>query len=179
MSITRSLLYSAVFLLALGIGVSVPLSALARGNPAHSETLIAGPYVVEVAFSEDPPQVEQPLDVTVVAHNQVQLSGSLTAKPGSGTDGVIIHALFTLNQKQPWILTSSIHFPVRGAWHLIFALDGDKGHGTASIDVTVTAPNAMPLWLGWLIGLSPLVGCAWLVWQQWRHRRKLLRNASA
>jgi len=67
-----------------------------------------------------------------------------------------------------------LHLPVRGAWQVGIDLDGPAGHGSASLDVTVSAPNAIPPWLGWLIGLSPLIGCAWLTWQQWNYRRRLL-----
>lgn len=176
MSIPRSLFYSLVFFLALTL--AAPLHVLAREQPASSKTLVAGPYIVDVTFSEDPPQIEQPLDVTVVAHSQMDLSGSLIAQPGLGTDSIPVHTAFTPDQKKPWILTGSIHLSVRGAWHLVFALNGERGQGTASIDVTVTAPNPMPLWLGWLIGLLPLVGFAWLIWQQWRYRRRLLAKAS-
>ena len=179
MSSTRSILSAILCLLALGIVViGVPGIALAREKPAYSEMLVVGPYVVEVDFAEYPPQIEQPLNITVVAQNHLPLSGQVTAQPGPGTDGVTIHTPFTSTQKEPWILVSSIHLPVRGAWHLVFDLDGTRGRGTASMDITVTAPNAMSPWLGWLIGLSPLVGCTWLVWRQWKYRRTLLTKLS-
>jgi hypothetical protein len=52
------------------------------------------------------------------------------------------------------------------------SLDGPQGPGTGSIVVTVSAPGAIPVWLGWLIGLSPLVGLAWFGLAQRRHWRR-------
>ncbi len=164
-----------VFLVAL-VMVLLGMSGVARADnkPARSEVLAVGPYVTEVNLSQDPPQVEQPLEVTVVPHDAIHLSGRITALPGLGTDAAPLHAALTPDAKGSTRLVGGIRLPVRGSWHLVVDLDGPRGHGTANLDVTVAAPNAIPLWLGWLIGLSPLVGCAWLVWQQGRYRRSLL-----
>ena len=155
---------------------AAPGTALAAGKPARSETLTAGPYIIVLNLFQNPPEVEQPLDVSVVCCADAHLSGRIIGIPGPGTDGVIVRANLTPASQQPGTLVGSIHLPVRGAWRLVVNLDGSRGQGTASLDVTVTAPNAIPTWLGWLIGLSPLVGCAWLAWQQWRYRRTLLRK---
>jgi len=153
---------------------AAPGVALAGGKPARSETLTAGPYVIVLNLFQDPPEVEQPLDVSIVCRDNAHLSGQIIGIPGPGTDGVIVRAKLIPASQQPGTLVGAIHLPVRGAWHLVVELDGSRGHGMASLDVTVTAPNAIPTWLGWLIGLSPLVGCTWLAWQQWRYRRALL-----
>ena len=158
--------------------MAAPGVALAGEKPAHSETLTAGPYVIVLNLFQDPPEVEQPLDVSVVCCAGAHLSGRIIGIPGLGTDGVIVRANLTPGA-QPGTLVGSIRLPVRGAWHLVVDLNGSRGQGTASLDVTVTAPNAIPTWLGWLIGLSPLVGCAWLARQQWRYRRALLRKRHA
>jgi hypothetical protein len=34
----------------------------------------------------------------------------------------------------------------------------------ARLPVTVAALEATPMWLGWLVGLSPLVVLAWFAW---------------
>jgi hypothetical protein len=66
---------------------------------------------------------------------------------------------------------------VRGSWRLIVELDGPQGQGSSGLAVTSVVPFVLPAWLGWLLGLSPLIGCAWLIWHQWRYRRQLLTAA--
>jgi hypothetical protein len=173
----KDLLHTTMLCILLAL-MAAPGAALAGGKPAHSETLTAGPYIIVLNLFQDPPQVEQPLDVSVVCCAGAHLSGRILGIPGLGTNGVIVRANLTPGT-QPGTLLGSIRLPVRGAWHLVVDLNGSRGQGTASLDVTVTAPNAIPTWLGWLIGLSPLVGCAWLARQQWRYRRALLSKRHA
>jgi len=174
----KKLTYRAILGILLTL-IAVPEVALAGKKPALSETLTAGPYVIVLNLFQDPPEVEQPLDVSVICYAGAHLSGRIIGIPGPGTDGALVRANLTPGTQQPGTLVGSIRLPVRGAWHLIVELNGSRGQGTASLDVTVTAPNAIPIWLGWLIGLSPLVGCAWLVRQQWRYRRTLLSKRRA
>ena len=164
-------------ILALLFLCSVPTLALASsGKPARSETLTAGPYTIVVDFSEDPPIVDQ--DFTLTIHNQenAQLVGTLLAEPGLGTDAIPAHAPLMPDNGNAHILTGTLHLVVRGAWNIAVNLNGPHGRGSATFDVTVTAPNAMPPWLGWTIGLLPLIGCVWLIWQQWRYRNTLLKT---
>lgn len=155
----------------------MPATALASGNkPARSETLTAGPYTISVGLSDDPPIVDQNFTLTISSHEESPLSGTLTAQPGPGTDAIPAHAPLLLDKGNEHMLTGTLHLVVRGAWEIVMNLNGSKGQGSASIDVTVTAPNAMPPWLGWIIGLLPLLGCAWLIWQQWQYRNTLLRT---
>ncbi len=156
--------------------LAAPGVALGGEKPPRSEKLTAGPYVIVLNLFQDPPEAEQPLDVSVVCCADAHLSGRIVGIPGPGTDGVIVRANLTPDTQQPGTLVGSIHLPVRGAWRLVVNLNGSRGQGTASLDVTVTAPDAIPTWLGWLIGLSPLVGCAWLARRQWRYRRVLLNK---
>jgi hypothetical protein len=141
-------------------------------------SLQVGPYRVEVQLSADPPHVEEPLQVTVHVSGQGRFSGQLIGQPGLGTDAVPVHTQLAVSGTNSSVLSGALHLSVRGAWHIVIELDGPQGSGNASMDVTVSAPNAIPTWLGWLMGLSPLLGCAWLVYQQTRYRRKLL-NAVA
>ncbi len=159
-----------VFLLALAM---VPIQVRASSMP-RTEMLKAGPYSIEVTLSLDPPEVEKPLNITLVAGNASQLSGSVMAIPGAGTDAITVRTLLAPAGHTSNTLEGTLHLPVRGAWQIVIDLDGPSGRGSASLDVTVSAPNAIPAWLGWLIGLSPLIGCVWLIWQQWKYRRRLL-----
>jgi hypothetical protein len=146
--------------------------AYAQSKPVHSQTLVVGPYAVVVGMSEYPPIVGDAIDVTVKEPSATQLSGQLVAQPGLGTDAIPLHASFAA--QSDGTLDATIHLIVKGAWTLVFDLNGPKGQGTASIDVIVSAPGAIAPWLGWTIGLSPLIGCAWLGWWLWNYRRKLI-----
>ena len=159
-------------MLVLLFSLSIPATALASSKPARTETLTAGPYTVVVGLSDDPPIVDQNFTLTISSHETIPLSGTLLAQPGPGTDALPAHVSLTPDNGH--VLTGTLHLVVRGAWNIIIALNGLKGHGSTELSVTVTAPNAMPPWLGWMIGLLPLVGCVWLIWQQWQYRNTLL-----
>lgn len=155
----------------------IPARARASGTPERRETLRVGSYSIQVILSPDPPEVEMPLTVTVSAQGTARLTGRVIALPGPGTDATPSKATLTPVGHASDTLACAVHLPVRGAWQIIIDLDGPRGPGSVSLDVTVTAPNAIPSWLGWLIGLSPLLGCGWLVWRQWKYRRRLLTAA--
>ncbi|GAC1421936.1 MAG: hypothetical protein PVS3B3_01040 [Ktedonobacteraceae bacterium] len=163
-------------MLALLFLLSMPVTVLASGKPARSETLTAGPYTIVVDFSDDPPIVDQDFTLTIHNHEITPLSGTLLAQPGPGTDAIPAHTPLTPDNGNTHILTGTLHLVVRGVWKIIMDLNGPRGYGSANVDVTVTAPNAMPAWLGWLIGLLPLIGCVWLIWQQWHYRNTLLKR---
>ncbi len=163
-------------MLALLFLCSMPAAVFANGKPARSETLSAGPYTIIAGLSADPPIVDQNFTLTVTSHEATPLSGTLLAQPGPGTDAIPVHTSLTADAGNAHVLTGILHLVVRGAWKLVIDVNGPRGRGSASLDVTVAAPNAIPVWLGWLIGLLPLVGCAWLIWQQWQYRNNLLKR---
>ncbi len=149
-------------------------SALASG-PARTQTVAAGPYIVDIELSQSPPYVDQPLAVTVVPHDHtLHLQGSITAQPGLGTDAVPLHFPLHAIGGEQGALQGSIHMPVRGAWNIIAELQGPSGAGSGSIAVTVASPGAIPVWLGWMIGCTPLLGIAWWVWYQHQHRQSFM-----
>ncbi len=154
-------------------------AASASGGPALTETLTAGPYIVNVNLYQNPPPSDQLVEVTVVPHDtSVPLTGSVVVEPGLGTDAVPLHFKLTpLNQTST--LVTNIRMPVRGSWQVDVQLNGSKGPGSASFLITVAAPGAMPAWLAWLIALVPIPAIAWLVWHQYRYRRRLLVQAKS
>jgi len=148
--------------------------ALANGNPARTVTLAAGPYIVNVNLYSDPPVTDQAVEVTVVPQESgLRLSGLIDIVPGLGTDAVELHSDLAPTA-QSTTLVGTIKMPVRGAWQIIIQLNGPRGAGQASFQITVAGPGAMPVWVAWLIALIPLVGISWMVWHQYRYRQKLL-----
>ncbi len=154
-------------------------AASASSGPALTETLTAGPYTVNVNLYQNPPPSDQLVETTVVPHDtSVALTGSIVVEPGLGTDAVPLHfKLAPLNQTGT--LVTNIRMPVRGSWQVVVQLNGAKGPGSASFLITVAAPGAMPVWLAWLIAVVPMPFIAWLVWHQYRYRRRLLVQAKS
>ncbi len=154
--------------------VLLPGNAFASDKPASTETLLAGPYIIDVNLYQDPPVADQASEITVVPHDaNLRLSGSVIEMPGLGTDAVTLHSnLEPLNQTNT--LIGTIRMPVRGAWQIVIQLNGPRGAGEASFPVTVAGPGAMPFWMAWLIALTPFVGITWWIFHQRRYRQKLL-----
>lgn len=173
----RTFFYSLASLLLVLLLFASSSVAYAASKPIYTQSLVVGPYTVVVGLSEHPPIVGDAIHVTVKEPTETQLSGQLVAQPGLGTDAIPTHATFTADADGT--LDATIHLIVKGAWTLVFDLDGPQGHGTGSIDVIVSAPGAIAPWLGWTIGLSPLIGCVWLGWWLWNYRRKLLAKRHA
>lgn len=148
--------------------------AFASDKPASTETLLAGPYIIDVNLYQDPPVADQASEITVVPHDaNLRLSGNIIEMPGLGTDAVTLHSnLVPLNQTNT--LAGMIRMPVRGAWQIIIQLNGPQGAGEASFPVRVAGPGAMPFWMAWLIALTPFVGITWWIFHQRRYRQKLL-----
>ncbi len=172
------MLLVATSLMLVGIAVFALLPAVAwASGPARTVTLAAGPYIVNVNLYQDPPVTDQSVEVTVVPQESgIQLSGSIVMMPGLGTDAVALHSQLA-PQGQTSTLVGSVRMPVRGAWQIVVQLSGPRGTGEASFPVTVAGPGAIPVWLGWLIALTPMLGIAWLLWHQFRYRQKLVAHA--
>src|SRR5947209_4018053 len=119
----------------LGLAV-VPVQVRASSTP-RTETLKAGPYSIEVTLSQDPPEVEKPLNVTIVTRDASQFSGYVLAVPGPGTDALLVRAPLTSTEHTSNTQVGVLHLPVRGVWQIVVDLDGPSGHGEASLDVTV------------------------------------------
>lgn len=177
----KATLISICFVLALtGALLTVTGEVSARGNPLRSKPLVVGPYVVNINFYEDPLRVDHPLDLTLVPHDgRLRLTGRLTIKPGRGTDASERSMDLppgNSDTDQPGTLATTINFPVRGIWQIVIELNGPLGPASASFTVNVLAPGLIPLWLAWLIGLSPVIGLVWVAWQQRRYRQSLLEK---
>src|SRR5947209_18640764 len=104
-----------VFLLGLAV---VPIQARAGSMP-RPQMLKVGPYSVQVTLSPDPPEVEKPLNVTLVADNASHLSGSIQAVPGPGTDAIPVRPPLTPVGHAWNTLEGTLHLPVRGPCQFI------------------------------------------------------------
>jgi len=101
------------------------------------------------------------------------LQGYITAQPGLGTDATPLRFPLSATGGSRGALTAMIRMPVRGAWNLVVTLSGPQGQGVSQIAVTAAAPGAMPVWLAWLIGASPLALLTFWIWRQHLYKRSL------
>lgn len=176
MNATGRLLSRIGYTLTIALSLLILTSGVAQASngPAFTRTLAVGSYIVQVNLYQYPPITDQAVNVTVVPQEStLRLTGHLDMLPGLGTDAVPLHSpLLPLNATNT--LTGSIRMPVRGAWQIGVQLNGPRGTGKATFPIVVSAPGAIPIWLGWLIGSLPLLFLAWLIWHQQRYRQKLL-----
>jgi hypothetical protein len=103
----------------------------------------------------------------------------VTATPGLGTDAVPLHFALTASGNSTGTLEGTVRVPVRGAWNLVLSLSGPQGSGSGQVAVTVAAPGAIPFWLAWVIGSSPLLLLAFWIWRQRRYKRSLLATSES
>lgn len=145
---------------------------LALPQVAHTRTdpYAAGPYTVTVT-SDDPVQVDRATPFAIALSPADGATVLALALPGPGTAARPGRALTAAGGAGGrYVVTAS--FPVRGAWVLALDVAGPAGRGRAAVPLTVAAPGAIPQWLGWTIGLSPLLGLAvFLAAQVGRARR--------
>src|SRR5260370_16125648 len=172
---SKKLLTGTYFTLAcIALFVINPAVALAGGGPAHTETVAAGPYVVDVNLYQDPPFTDQSVEVTVVPHDsRLRLTGRIVMTPGLGTDAVVLHAPLS-PMGQTSTLVGAIRMPVRGAWNIVIQLHAPQGSVEATFPLLVAAPRAIPIWLGLPLSLAPLTGFALFICPQYRYHQKLL-----
>lgn len=164
--------------------LSAALPAMAHDTIARTETLKGGPYTVQLGMVQDPPTVETPLDVTVIAAKDAPtLEGAtvtLTGKPGLGTDAATTRAIpMTPEPQERDSFEGKVPLSVRGGWQLQVDISGPAGSGKVVLPVTVAAPAAIPTWLGWLIGMVPLLGVIWFAWWNRGYYLRLKREAGA
>jgi hypothetical protein len=155
---------------------AAPVSA--HESSARVEELSAGPYLLSVQLYDDPVQVGQPLEITVrsLPGGPALEDATVTVigVPGLGTDATQTReTTMQLETAEPGSYVGEVSLPVRGAWDIRIWASGPAGEGTASVPVTVAVPGAIPVWLGWLVGLSPLAGLAWFAWWNKGYLRRL------
>jgi hypothetical protein len=141
--------------------------------------------MVEISVDRDPPRTAQEMAVTVRAlPGGAPLSwssaGRVTAvvRPGPGTDATPSRlVLLQPEAHDPTSFAGVVSFPVQGDWTLEITASGPLGEGVTSIPFSVAGPAPIPTWLGWLIGLSPVIGLVWFAQWNRAYLRRLIAEA--
>ena len=163
-------------LLILMVELTLSIAATMRGPaPTRVVRVNAGPYPLTVSLYADPARAGFALPFAI-ATKQPQpgpLTLDVISIPGTGVIATPIHAAsFTLNPNVRDEVRGSAEITVQGSWNLFVSVDGPLGHGVAAVPVMATAPPAIPLWLGWAIGLIPPVGLLAFLLVQKGHKVK-------
>lgn len=159
--------------------VLVPRTAdLVAAAVVRVEVRQAGPYVLDIVLDADPPHVERSLGITVRAlPGTPPLDGvslTVTGLPGDRTHAVPTRVRrLRPDPREPGDYAGEIAFAVAGAWVLEVRAAGPAGTGAVRLPLTVGAPPAIPVWVGWMIGLSPLIGVIWFGWWNLGYLRRL------
>ena len=136
----------------------------------------AGPYQLAVDVPAAPRTGRAlPVAVRVDLDGRPLEGATVTVQgfPGLGTSASAIRPLvLTPDPAAPGRYRGALTIPIHGGWLLDLQVSGAGGLHRAEVPLLVGAPAAIPHWLGWVIGLSPLLAVAWFAW--WN--RTLLRR---
>lgn len=140
--------------------LAAPAQALAHDGAAMQEEQVgAGPYTLTVRFFSTP-QAGQELHLVVVPHSarNEAVTVQVRAQPGTGVSATPVRARMTPDADTMGGWGADLPVPVTGTWVLIFEVNGPQGAATGRLPIAVAAPGAIPLPVGWALGLTPLVG---------------------
>jgi hypothetical protein len=144
----------AFLVLLVEIGLSIA-ATLPGSTPARVVQVKAGPYPLTVSLYKDSANAGYALPFTISSPQAKSLTFDASTVPAEGVDATPVHASLTAT---PNGAQGTAEITVQGAWTLQVDVNGSAGPGTALVPINATAPPAIPLWLGWLIGLIPLYG---------------------
>ena len=145
--------------LLLTLALVQPAPTLAHdGKPVGRESIVAGPYRLDVIFYNQPRAGQELQFVIVPPEGTAVRTVQVSAQPGLGTAATPQRGRVGPDPDRPGAWGVAVLLPVTGAWILRFEVAGDAGGGQGRLPVTAAAPAAVPVPVGWAIGLSPLVG---------------------
>lgn len=139
---------------------SIVLAANIHGAPARSVATTAGRYHLNIVFYSDAINAGDivPFTITPASGIQGPINYAVTATPDPGIPGNVTQSDLTAQHSAPYGTTGSITFVTRGGWTMHIVVNGPAGKGQVNLPINAVAPPAIPTWLAWNIGLSPLYG---------------------
>ncbi len=170
-------------LVAVGTLAFLALPAGAHEHPSRVETRQGPHYRLEIAIYDEQPYVKRPVRFTVRAlPSSPSLDcGAVTAlgRPFVETRAIPTRRVRVhVDSDAPYRCAGEVWLPVQGLWDLEVNVATGTGGESVRLALTVAAPHAIPKWIAWGIGLSPLGVMAVFAWWQrgYLHR---LRAAAA
>jgi hypothetical protein len=148
-------------------------------SPLATQSAKIGPYQLLLSFYSLP-RVGQQLSMTIESKThgvRLQFSHAVL-NPAPSTDAIPARVTIGPESDTPGVYNVSVTPSVRGLWLFHVTVSGPSGSFTGDIPINVLGPPAMPLWLGWLIGLLPLPVLIAFVWSQVRWRARMARHSA-
>jgi hypothetical protein len=151
--------------IALGLGVTAGLAG-AHGGRVQLAKASAGPYLVSVWTSPDPPRVGA-LDVSLAVMEPrteravLDATARVVVSPVGGAGAGLARALESGAGGNPLLYHAVLEVPREGTWHAIVRVDGPGGEGEVGFDLAVAPAPSLVRTLGPAVGVF-LVLVAWL-----------------
>jgi len=169
------------WLLRLALITTVLLTpALVQAHTAIPAKIVdaqAGPYAFEVYLFADIAHAGQAYDLMVLPKTPgFRLTAQLL--PAPGLSATPLRGQVAPDPDVPGAF--DVHFidvTTGGDWTLLLGADGPAGSGEARVPLKAVPPPAIPIWLGWLVGLIPVYGLLWFAYREWR-RFELTQRAA-
>lgn len=158
------------------LGLLLPMSAGAHAaSPLKEETVQAGPYGIKISYYSLP-RTEQTASLTLapLPGSPVFQQVKATLRPAGTTNSTPRTLTVRPDPTDgPGVQEVLVTANVVGAWTLHLEVNGPQGPSTVDTSVAVSGPAAIPVWAGWLLGLSPLyLAILFVVWQVVDLRRR-------
>src|SRR6266705_2567942 len=156
------LAFGVLALLAVGGEITYSILATTHGStPARVVQTQAGPYRLKVSLYTYPAHASYALPFAVAPTQAVE--GTLTYQISSVPDpsdvpATPVRATFSSDPAVRNSVQGDAEITVQGEWMLQITVSGPAGAFQTAVPILATAPPAIPLWLGWLIGGLPLYG---------------------
>jgi hypothetical protein len=147
------------------IGLFVSLTA-AGASPLQTQDAQIGSYKLLLSYYSLP-RAGQDLVMTIEPRDRTQALQFSQARldPAKDTSANTVGVQITPTQDEQGVYDVHVNPPIRGTWLLHLTVAGPTGTTAGDIPIAVDGPPAIPVWLGWLIGLLPfplLIGMIWL-----------------
>ena len=165
-------------LLAVLVDLGISIAATTHSDtPVRVEHVNAGPYPLTLNLYKDPANAGYALPFAITTQTQSPLTYNVTSVPAHGIHATPVRAGLTPDGHNG--VNGAAEIPVRGIWTLHIVVNGPAGQASVDAPITATAPPAIPLWLGWFIGLIPIYGLfAFLLSQRRRKKTPVERDVS-
>jgi len=174
------LAFGVVALLALLLEIGFAVVATVHGDqPARLVHVTAGPYPLTVSLYKNPADAGFALPFAIASDSSQHdaLTYDVFSLPGTGVDATPIHASFSADPNVQGGIQGNAELPVGGAWSLQITVHGRAGSSVVSVPITAAAPPAIPVWLGWQVGLLPFYGLFIFLFMQHGKKNKLQEQA--
>ncbi len=145
-------------LVVLIIELVISIASTTHGNtPKRVIHVQDGPYALTVNLYDYPANAGFTLPFSIQAQPAQQITYSVFSVPTGDIPATPVRASIGPDAHHMGGIQGDAEITVQGPWVLRIAVHGAAGSGTVDVPIVATAPPAIPLWLGWFIGVIPLI----------------------